>query len=390
MSQNGLDLPAFAEALVYYGHVELICTCNDICSLIEKIGIDETIRLAESDLVTILYEFSNSLIMNESHRVVPHSIVLVNFCADENGNRIRNHHDEISNLVRRKFGIGSIPYQKVKKLTNAIISRPPTPNEVRKLVLEDIRDHNFLNNAMRLSLKSIIPEYPNVNMINFHSFFTDDYFDIKSNIDFTLARKLHPKNQDGDSEITYAILVSPIVKMRSEMFYSGDRMCDIWSDDLQSSLMVSRVSSFVNKIDRGSKNIDRFQEYVFQGRSFRESVESGSVTILDILNYCESRETRKFKKWMIEQRDSSDLLAEYEKARISESSLLKGLPFKAVKYLSLSALGLFLGNAFGPSIIPGLAANAISEGIGDSIFSKLDIGWRPNHWVSESRSRFFR
>jgi hypothetical protein len=389
ISQNSLDLPAVAEALVYYGHVEVIFTCNDICNLIEKIGIENTIRLAESDLITILYEFENSVIMSQSDKVIPHSIGLVKFFADKYGKMVRDHHDEISILTKGKFGTGAPSKKDIRRLTNSIFERQAPPNQVRKAVLEDLKDDHFFNNAMRLSLKSIIPDYPNVNRLSFQSFVNDEYFDVRSNIDFDLARKLHPKAQTGESDISYALLVSPIVKMRSEMFHSGDRSCDIWSDELQSSLLVSRVNSYVDRLENKSNQINRFENYVFQGRSFSEAVNSGSISIIDILDYCESKETRKFKNWIKNLDNRSDFLSEYEKSRISESSLLNSIPFKTVKYLSLSALGLFFGNAAGPGLLPGLASNFVTDVIDDFMLSKLKIGWRPNHWVSQSRSRFF-
>lgn len=389
ISQNRLDLPALAEALVYYGHVELICTHNDICSLIEKIGIDNTIRLAESDLLTILYEFKNSVIMSQNDRFIPHSIGLVNLYADENGIKIRNHHDQISFFIKRKFGTGTISHEKIKRLTDSIFVRKAPPDQVHKAVLGDIRDESFFNNAMRLSLKSIVPEYPNINNLFFQSFVDNDCFNITSNIDFGLARNLHPKNQEGESDISYALLVSPILKMRSEMFYSGDSLCDIWSDELQSSLLMSRVNSYISRFEGKSKQINRFENYVFQSRSFREFVNSGSISIIDILDYCESKETRNFKNWMKNLDNQSDLLSEYEKSRVSESLLLRSAPVKIVKYFSLSSLGIFLDGASGPGVMSGLAANFATELIDDFILSKLNIGWRPNHWVSQSRSRFF-
>lgn len=374
---------------MYYGHVELICTCNDICSLIEIIGIDNTIRLAESDLLTILYEFKNSVIMSQSDRVIPHSIGLVNLCADENGRRIRNHHDEIYFHTKRRFGTGTISHEKIKRLTDSIFVRKDPPDQVHKSVLGDLKDESFFNNAMRLSLKSIVPEYPNVNNVFFHSIVHDDYFNITSNIDFELARNLHPKNQEGESDISYALLVSPILKMRSEMFYSGDMLCDIWSDELQSSLLISRVNSYISRFESKSNQINRFEDHVFQSRSFGGLVNSGSISITDILDYCESKETRKFKNWMKNLDNQSDLLSEYEKSRVSESPLLRSVPFKFVKYLSLSSLGIFLGGVSGPGVMSGLATNFATDLMDDFIFSKLNIGWRPNHWVSQSRSRFF-
>lgn len=390
---DGLDLPSLAEALVYYGHVEVLYQNGSLCDLIEHIGIDGALRLAESDLVTFLYDFSVGAILTEDKDFLPYSFWNVYLTADEHGRRINNALDEIVLTAKRRLGAGAIPMSKLRRLAKAIYVRETPSTQVNEATLADIRDTDFLNRAIKLALAEKAPGYPLLTNVRVEAVEDGGKFLIQSNIDFKLANQLSPEAEtEGAPHVTYPQLVNPISRMRSEMFFSGDRMCDLWADDLHSKILRERVNSFLNRIEGGRRNIERFEEFSLQGRSFKTAVESGERSILDILDFAELESTRKFKSWIVDQPPRGDLLVEYEKACISESGVTRSLPFKLSKLVLMSAAGTAVDSALGGTGLPGLATGIASsvavDGLDELLLSRLKIGWRPNQWVSGSALKF--
>lgn len=390
------SLGSLAEALVYYGHVDVAFQTGHIVELVEQIGIDGVIRLAESEVLTFVYNYGVGAVMNDDASAFPHAFMTVRLHGTAAGRPIRGAADEIAEAFKTRLGRGVISRSNAQRLANAVEVRSNPPPVVSKAAIQDILDEKFLTLATQIVLQGKLPSYPNIPTVRARGHAHGDNFYIESNIDFALASALEVE-RTGEEKATFGpghIAVS-ILAMRDEIYYCGGRDCDIWSSDLRSNLSRLRINSLISRVNGGKGTIDKFEEIVLSGRSFSKAVESGARSILDILQFAESQDTQKFKKWLRGNPANADLFAEYEKSKLATSSLISSLPFKSVKLLFFSGAGIVLEKVIGGTGIIGAtlgsAVSNVAMGAADEVLMRhLSIGWKPNQWVTRTAGPFLR
>lgn len=391
-----LDLSALAEAITYYGNVEAVYGSGHLADLVEKLGIDGAIRLAESDLVTFLYRRSIDAVHTDDSKLYPHSFSAISLHATAEGMKINGPVDQIAMEFTRRFGAGSIRRRDVTRLVDALYVREESAGAIGKGALSDISDQALLQACLRRILQIRVPDYPKIDSISAIIRLQDDRFHLDSNIDFNLANHLYRARVPPEhSTITPAYLIVPFLTMRSEMFYSGDRNCDLWAEEIHSELLRTKVNGFISRLEGGKKSIDRFEEFVFAGRSFSQAVANGERSVLDVLNFAEEDETRKFKAWIKDGPEGADLLAEYEKSKVLPSKMAASLPAKVSKIFLFSAAGAVIEGAVGGAgwrgaLVGNLVGDTILSIADQTLLSRLKLGWRPNQWVANSAGPFLR
>ncbi len=390
------SLGNLAEAMVYYGHVDVAFRTMLIVDLVRSLGIDGVVRLAESHAVRFVFDRTANAVATDETRFFPHEFISVHLHKTAEGRAIRSTFDELDEAFRNHIGSGAIPRRKVRRLAEAIYTREQRPSSVGKGAISDVLDREFLTAAVRLSLNHKVPEYPHVPGIFAEGSSEGTSFYIATNVDYPKASEMYARRlNDSSLKLGAADLVAPIIAMRADMHDCGGEKTDVWADDLRSSLLTLRVDSFLSRLEGGRNNVERFHNVTFPSRSFSEAVESGERTIIDVLEFCEDPETRKFKLWVQQGPHGGDLLAEYEKSKIAPSKLAASLPYKTTKMVLFSAAGAFLDGAIGGTgavggTLGGLASNLVMGAADELLAKHLRLGWRPNQWVSRTASPFLR
>jgi hypothetical protein len=383
------SLGALAEALVYYGHVDVELGANQIADIIQDVGLSGLMRLAESDLITIEYSPFTYGLSNEYENIYPHRLWTIHLADPGGRKKIRPAEDELGEFIARRIGRNKIFRKQIKRIFELNHIRTPLSPHLSKVFLNDLADRQFLEAAVKLHLRNSAPEYPDIDNISVNIEVGNDSFFIDSNIDMAIVGNMIAKQRNTEySEIHPSWLVTPILSMRSNISQTGDRRSDLWYDDFQSRLMNLRVDLFLKKIDTSKQRIHRFNESKFFGRSFSESVNLGDISIMDILDFSESKETRKFKEWTSGLSANRDLILEYEKSRISQSKILQSFPFKTVRFVTLAGAGAALDNFVGGSgaigAAGGIAGNVVLSFAEEMLLSSLKLGWKPQHWVNDA------
>lgn len=391
LNSDGLDAGALAEALVYYGHVEAFCLEGELIQLVKQLGVQGAIRLAESELVTLSYRQSVDAVQSDDGSLYPHAFFSVHALTRADGRRIRGPEDEIEYAFESHFGRGVIRRGDLRRLISALEVRQDPPAFVGKAAEADVADPRALTAGIQAVLRAKLPSYPNIDGVLARAHFSGWQFSVETNIRFDLAARL--AQDAGFEPLTISALLAPIIGVRTQMHYAGARMTDLWVDEVHSALLRVRVSSFINRLEGGRQNIDRFEEKVFGGRSFAQAVESGERSLIDVLQFAEEQQTRKFKEWMRDSRDGADLLAEYERSRITPSKFASSLPVKATKLVMFSSVGALLeqlasGTGFAAAVVGNVVSDFILNDMDRKILSQLQLGWRPNQWVSKSAKPF--
>lgn len=393
IADNDFDLGDIAESIVYYGKVDLTATSGSFVKLINLIGIDETIRLAESENFTFLYNRTVPAVFSDTGRLYPHVFSGITLQSSEDGRRIDSVESELRTTLSRSFGKGTIPYAKIRRLSNAMVVREDASSVIMRGAFDDAKDRNLLSEMIRGLLSVLVPEYPKTNTTIASIEASGDSFLMESNIDFSLANNIYEKYvPKSHSSITPAFLLSHIAEMRWEMFYAGGQLSDVWIRPAQSTIFQIKVNSFSKRMQLAKGRIDRFEEMALLGRSFKKSVNSGGVSISEILNFVESKETRKFKQWITSSSPDADLLREYDKANATQSHLMSSLPARFVKFVVFSTGGALLDKAIGGSGIigaaGGFAADWTLNSAEEMLSAQLKMGWKPNQWVNNSAAPF--
>ncbi|MDP2212964.1 hypothetical protein [Phenylobacterium sp.] len=391
-----VELGSLAEALTYYGHVEVAYQRGHIAELVERLGIDSVIRIAESDLVTFVYRRSMDAVRTDDTALYPHSFVCITFAASAEGRRINTVEDEVAEAIDRRLGRGTVGRRDLRRLADAMVLREEYPEAISKGALADVSNPDFLQRAIRIVLARRVPSYPKADRILARARVSEKYIYLDSNVDFILASNLLREFSGvADAKLTPAQLLTPLLNVRSEMIYSGDRRCDIWADDTHSDLFRAKVNSFMSRLVGGRSSIDRFEEFAFAGRSFSEAVECGERSLIDVLEFAEARDTRRFKQWIKNGPDGGDLLAEYEKSRVAPSQLAASLPVKAAKMVLFAGAGVAIeAGVGGAGVVGAVAGNLVGDAtlsVADKLLgSHLSLGWKPNQWVTKSANPFLR
>lgn len=389
-----LDLGAIAEAVVYYGKVEIRCFNGHIADLVERVGIDTAIRVAESDLIDFRYSVASLSIMTDNDQLYPHDIFTILPDQTADGRKIRSAADELDYTFANRFGNGVINSRDVRRLVGAFLEPVNLQQRASEHAISDFEKHSFFTNAVKLVLENQFPSYPNLTDVNARIVFSPPtpprrwgQFMLASNVDFALTSKLLAKTiGEPQSQFGPGNLIAPIVHMHEALLYAGGNRCDIWADNTCSALLQLRVNSLLDRLENGKKNIDRFHELKFSRRSFAEAVNNNARSLADVMDFVEKDDTRKFKRWIAASAEQADLLVEYEKSKLAPSALAASLPFKAGKLVLFATVGAALDRITGGSgvagVIGGLAGDALLNSADEFITSRLRLGWRPNQWVA--------
>jgi len=389
ISRPDFDPSELAEALIYYGRVDMNVTAGHIVDVISSIGIDNTIRLSEIPQFNFIYTSSFPAVYSQSDRYYNHRFASIKILKTSEGRNLDTPEREIISNIKRRFGNLSIPRAKIERLCKSIIAMESDGKIIMDAALNDIQDDLLLSNMIRASIGVIAPSYPKTSITIAHAEVRGEEFNFHSNIDFGLLNSSYKDaNPNETSPITAPNLLSNVANMRWEIYRSGDSICDIWTSALQSAVLCAKVNSFINRLTKGQKSIERFQEFTLNGRSFRAAYNSGNLDFSDILDFIQLEDTQKFKKWISESKPTADLLREYDKYNSSDSKFMKSLPFRAIRFVAFSAFGAALGNAVGTpgmvGVLTGLAADFTANKAEEMLFEKIKLGWRPNQWISEA------
>jgi hypothetical protein len=385
---NHFRLGDVAEALVYYGHVELVVSVGTLVAIVKNVGIDLAIELAESRTFSFLLNQHMPAVLTNSGDLYQHTFTDFGVSKDVDGTDMSAPEDAIFQTAKHVIGPGVLPRAKVKRLAKAVKPRKADFQPILDGSLADVKDQAFAAAGIRSLMRSLVPDYPNTNGVTWAVSWSENRFNISSNIDFNLADSLY-KNAHGIEEttITPAYLLAHFIGMRWEMFFSGHAKSDIWADDAQATLLRCKVNSFLARLERGRGDIDRFQEVAFFGRSFGEAVNSGERSLAEVIEFVADPQTQEFKSWIKDGPENGDLLREYDKARLGPSKLGRSLPVRAAKVMLFTVMGGAIEAAVG-GLLGGVAGNVAVSAADEMLFSKLKVGWRPNQWVA-NRARPF-
>jgi hypothetical protein len=395
VTSGNFDVGLIAEALVYYEEVYVVASRGALVDMAKAFGPRNLEKLFEAGQLHVSFERVGYAVRTDQIPFTVHSFGDVGLVATEDGRKIRDAHDEIEVTLQRELGKSADS----RALTN-LLAKYSTVSETHRKIIEaansDMQDREYLTRACAAWLATIVPEYQMPKNFRIEPEDTGSGFVILTGLDFDeINRFYHRRIPKTHSSVTPAYFLAHIIDVRKELAFSAESESDIWLSASNSVVLQEKTKSLLARTGRAAKDIDVFHDVVFEGRDFREAVNTGRRSVDDILKLLDDQQTRKFKAWLSRQPDDAKLVEEFHRTVFARDGWWTKVPFKAGKLSLFAAAGLGVDTLVGTAGLGVLAGAAMSAGadiaLGASdefLQAKLGKGWKPSQFVEGPAKKF--
>ncbi len=201
------------------------------------------------------------------------------------------------------------------------------------------------------------------------------------------------------SSVTDSYLLSNIQGARKEITFSAGADTELWVGDGEAAILRTRINLLAQRATSSRSSIDAFHAIEFEGRTFREVINSGEKTPSDLIKLLEQEDTRKFKAWLGSQEPTGHLIKEYDRAIFGKSSWAERLKFRVGKIFVFAGIGAAADLTLGTMSMATLTTSALSAasdaasdvafGATDEfVISRLLKGWKPSQFVEGPAKQF--
>jgi hypothetical protein len=211
-----LDLGLIIEALVFYGHVEIIIDGAGLRQLLHRLTPQQLVDLAESESVTIL-TFTNfhGILTNQKFGMVERHRSGV---YTAHGSELRH---QVIPLFREILKSGKAAERLGGCFLNALVEMQ-YPDALRLGVENDLLDPTFVDQALPILLDKQCPGYrQQAQDLRFEVTRDGEELRVTSNIDWKLASMFHQVEFGGDSAIAPSNILAQLGGPQTELFVAS-------------------------------------------------------------------------------------------------------------------------------------------------------------------------
>jgi hypothetical protein len=391
-----LNAGTVAEALIYYGRVDVVVGGGLLINLAKSFGGENIIRAVDMGALQLIYERTHHVVASVSQPYRVHSFTGVSMAGSADGKKVKSAQDELEEMFQRNFGKSQHTRLLARDLSDRLHERD-FKAEISSQAVLDVLDEKFMTQATAAWLAAMVPEYALPSGFKVETADTGSGLVFVTGLDFDEINKFyHRRIPASHSSVDPAYLLAHVLTMRKEISYAADGKSDVWLGPGEASILQARMDVLASRISKTHSNINTFHDVEFEGRTFREAINSGNSTVSDLLALLENGETKKFKVWLASQPNDALLIKEYDRAIFQKSGWTQRLPFKLGKICTFAGLGVVVDVAIGSAGLATLVATGLSAGsdmvVGASdefLLSKLGKGWKPNQFVEGPAKKFF-
>jgi hypothetical protein len=376
-SAPGLDLGLLAESLLFYGRVHLVANRSVLTELVQLLGPDLTVRLAEEERIQISYCNRFSAIYTEGTGTPRERHLLT--VAEMPHTVVENVAPELFIAAVGKSGRG----RRLAARLLRYVERVELDNSIAESAQEDARDASYVSSAVEVMLSSLAPAYRLPTNFRFElKGLGENRFRIDTNLDSAAATAAFQQAFSSDAAITPALLASYLVAVHEDLAFAARFGSDIAVSQLTSRLLRLKFASLAEQRGHAEAQIERFEEFVFwNSRAIGDAVRSGAVPFREVLDVVDR--SRRFRQWLDEQPADADLLREYFEA-CTKGSWIDQLPAATVRWALVTAASTAAGAAIAGPAGTGLG---VAIGAADFVIERVRQGWKPNHFVEGQMKR---
>lgn len=369
--RSPLDLGLLAESLLFYGKVHLIANRAVLEQLLQLLGPELTVRLAEQEYIELDYcnQFSGVHTENAGTASARHNFTVVEM-----------PHTAVDRLAPEAFIETTGRPGRGRRLAARFlrhVERVRLDDRIARHALEDAADADYVDALVRNVLSTLAPSYRLPDDFQFDVEDADENgIAIHTNLDFAQATEAFQHGIDTDVRLSPEQLLTFIVAVHEELAFAGLFGAEIATSRLASSLITLRFRSLLDQHSDSEARLGAFQEFVFSdGRAVAEAVRSGRVSFLDVLEVVER--SRKFHEWLAGKPADVDLVREYFRD-CTASTWVDRLPAKTMRWLLVTGASTAAGIAAAGPL--GIGAGLVI-GAADFVTDLRRPGWAPNQFI---------
>lgn len=380
-AENPIDIGLLAEAMIFYGEVELLVGRGSLRQLVRDIGPEHLLELLRRGHLRMAFEPNFIGIVTENTGT-PYEKYVPTVARIEKQELL----EVLRPLVIEAVGRPGKGRRLALRLADHIVDAPIDERLAGEFQADLALDGHVLEGVATI-LQQEVPEISSTN-IRFEVILTaDERFRIETNLDFVRINQFyHQRVPVSHSTITPAHLLSQLFGAKKLLEDAAGSDAEMAVAPLYAALVSKRIEDIMLKRGRSAKQLDSFQDLVFDnGRALADVVESKERTFKDLLPILDK--AGPFKQWLQSQGPNSELVKEYFRAVTSESWIDK-LPAKALRWTVFTGAGLAVDSlgaeGFG-------TAGGILLGLGDQfLLDRLTKGWRPDQFVNRTLKELLR
>lgn len=368
-----LDIGSLVECMLFYKKTVIVANQSILRQLFTYFGVRRVIELIQGELLQI--EYTETFVgIHTSNKNGTEYHDAIQFSSPQHTYAIELR--KICIDLAGKEGKG-------RRLAQSIENLIKVKNH-EQIILEGARasilDQKYINQAVKSTIQSLIPENLDVSGIEFHTEKTDSGIIVASNINFTELNKIYHKYiPPTHSALTPAQILSHSLNVESELYFSSNNLSEIATSDLSSELISHKVNYLLDKSIKSSTEISDFQQFIFDdAKSLRDAVNNNKIDLDNLLEVL--KHSQKFKKWISGIDPDQDLIKKYY-SEVTSKSFIDKLPGKTTRW------GIFTGTGLALDLVAtGGAGTAIGIGLSalDSFYlDRLISGWKPNQYIEE-------
>ncbi len=379
-----LDLGFLAECLVFYREVRVIADADTFKFLVRACGHDVLIELFEMGSLKIQF-FDNMTAVGTLDAGSPaerHDFVTAAVSSTRFPQVARALFEEI-------VGSSGKGLSRLTQKFSRFVSRSEYAPSMLAEARTDIADEAYISSAVGSLLRYVAPEYEAPDPLVFRPVVgSDDSIWVNTNIDFGAANESYHRHVPAaHSSLSAASILAHVLDTRRDIEVTSQYSSDIALAPVRSAMAACKFAEVLRHGEKNLQVLDLFQEVVIgDSRSIGEAVNSGQRDFSDVLKLVQKAE--RFKEWLKEQRDSSELRDAYCR-EVSHLDWADELPSKGIRWLIISGAGLAIDAIAGTQIAAtagGLALSAADA----FLLDKLLKGWRPSQFIEGPLREFLR
>jgi hypothetical protein len=380
---NPLDLGFLAECLVFYQKVHVLADVETFKFLVRACGTDVLLELFAMGTLQIEF-FDNQTGVRTFDQALPgerHDLVV--FTAN------KNRFPQVSrSLVEEITGPSGKGLSKLLKRFSEHVSRSEYTIALLDEILTDLADQIYVSMAVPRILRLAAPEYKIPEPLNFRVLVgTDKFITVDTNIDFKAVNdSYHQHVSPSHSSLSASMLLAHLADTRRDINVASQHSADIALAPIRSVTAACKFAEILRPVQADTDIISLFHEAAFGDfPNIREAVNSGARNFLEVLKLVKA--AQKFKDWLKEQPDSTDLRDAYCQ-EISHLDWADKTPTKIIRWLLMSGAGSAVDALLGghAGTLGGLALSAADA----LLLDKLVKGWRPTQFIEGPLKQFLQ
>jgi hypothetical protein len=257
--------------------------------------------------------------------------------------------------------------KKFAKKLSRLIKIHELPQLFNLTLNEQLKDEEFRTKVLYETFKETYPELQiNLQDLRYElEYINDTQFKIHTSIDFEKFNKI---GLNGP--------ILSLINACEDLHLMSQKKSEISLPDFNSKIIRVKINSAIEKGIKSQKEIDVFNHFAFdESWALREAINSKKLLVKGALKALEKAE--KYKSWLHNLPDDSNLMSEYQK-KVEEKTVLESLPLRAVRFYIFTVASAILGELKPEIAIPtSIALSAFDSFILGNIKKK----WTPNQFI---------